>query len=186
MSENNDFTVPAGWGQVKPTIVLDLPSGSKVKVRELEIQDLLKLGVLDIVDSFSQEALPKQTPKGSSVEKKFLEDVAANKDQFEKMIDVMNKITAQAVVVPPVVYVPPPPEGQPESELKEGVVYAHLVPLEDRLAIFEKAVAGMEDLFRSGEGQADDVASVADVQDVQLPAEPASGDIASHPSLLPE
>ncbi|QNJ55333.1 tail assembly chaperone [Gordonia phage LittleFella] len=183
---DTDFSVPEGWGQVKPRQVLDLPSGSKVLIKELDLPDLLNLGILDIVDQFSQEALPAASIKGSSAEKKFLKDLAENKGQFDKMLDVMNKVTAAAVVKPPVIYLPPAPEGEPEKEPEEGKVYAHLVPIEDRLAIFEKGVAGMEDLFRSREGQAQDVAAVADVQDVQQDPVGTSGDIAPHPSLLPE
>jgi len=182
---NEEVFVPTGWGQVKPRTVLDLPSGSKVLIRELEIQDLLSLGILDIVDQFSQEILPKASVKGKSVEKKFLQDVAENSDQFEKMVDVMNKITASAVIKPSVTYAPLPENGQRE-DLDPNKVYAHLVPLEDRLQIFEKAVAGMEDLFRSGEGQTEGVAAVADEQSVPDNASPAYRDIEPRPGLLSE
>ena len=183
---DQDYAVPAGWGQVRPLQTVELPSGGRVLVRELEIQDLLNLDILDIVDSFSQEALPKASVKGSNSEAQFLKNVAENKDQFDKMVDVMNRVAAQAIVKPVVTYVPPPKPGEAEQEAVEGKVYAHLIPLEDRLAVFNKAVAGMEDLFRDSTEQAENVGAVADVQEVQLPAEPASGDIASHPSLLPE
>ncbi|AWY06125.1 tail assembly chaperone [Gordonia phage Suzy] len=182
----DDFKISNGWGRVKPMMALDLPSESRVLIRELEIQDLLKMGILDLVDSFSQEILPKNTPKGDSAEKKFLQDLAENSGQFEKMVDVMNQIAAAAIVKPAVTYVAPPQPGSQPEDLDPDKVYAHLIPLEDRLAIFEKAVAGMDDLFRTGEGQAEGVAAVADVQGV--PANPggAHRSVASHPSLLSE
>ncbi|AOE44832.1 tail assembly chaperone [Gordonia phage Terapin] len=183
---NEELTLAAGWGQVKPHHVLDLPSGSKVLVKELEIQDLLKMGILDLVDSFSQEILPKNTPKGGSAEKQFLQDLAENSGQFEKMVDVMNQIAASAVAKPPVTYVAPPKPGTPAEDLDPDKIYAHLIPLEDRIAIFEKAVVGMEDLFRPGEGQAEGVADMANVQGVPENSGGAHRSVASHPSLLSE
>lgn len=168
-----DTGLVSGWGQVKPRLRLELPSGSRVLLQELEIPDLLGLGILDIVDQFSQELLPKPDPKKGkeSAEKEFLADLTKNKDQFNSMLDVVDKIVASAVIEPKVTYVPPVKEGEPDPLLEEGKIYAHLIPIDDRMTIFEKAVAGMEDLFRSGEGQAEGVADVADGESVREDSE---------------
>lgn len=151
-----------GWGQLSEFFELDLPSGSTVLMRDLEVTELLDLGVLDIMDKFTQLALPDLegvTPdKVSDLDLKTLSD---SSEDFKKIFNTIDRICARAVVKPNVSLLKEGEDPDPEK------VYANLIPLNDRIAIFEEAVDNMKDLFQSGEGQAADVANLPDVQKLQ-------------------
>lgn len=153
-----------GWGQLKENFELDLPSGAKVLMRELEVTELINLGVLDIIDKFTQLTLPNDASESAQQQLALL---AERSDDFKNVFQVVGKICRSSVVKPTIEDLPAGEQPIP------GHFYAHLIPFADQLAIFEEAVDGMSDLFQSGEGQAETVAALPDVEDVEHAAKSA-------------
>lgn len=166
---NAEVFIPNGWGAPKPTRVLDLPSGGKVRIRELEIPDLLKLGVLDVVDTFTKKVLPKTPGKKAkaATEDKLAEKLMRNPDQLDSMLVVVDKICVEAIVYPEVSLKP----EDPAEALDPNKFYAHLIPFEDRMEVFAKSSSSLEEYFQAGGEQADAVGAVEESASVQLPSE---------------
>ncbi len=182
-SAQNNVEIPSGWGQVRPSSPLNLPSGARVLYQRLEITELIGLGVLDMVDTFTQEVLPKDDASFQAAQKAMAGEIMGDKDRFESVMESIYKIAAKAIVKPEVIYIDP---SERKEALPEGKVFAHLIPMEDCIFVFEHSVEGMKDLFRAGEEQADAVADVADGEGDALPSEPTARHRGEEPSVLPE
>lgn len=163
---------PKGWGQVKESFDLTLPSGAHVRVRELEVSDLIDLGVLDILDTFTQKVLPKNATeaKKKKADEEFANNLVRDKEKFTGMMDVVDAVCARAIVEPKVLI-----EKDPDKVV-EGSFYAHLIPMDDRMEVFGAAVKSMDGLFPSGDGQAEAVEPVAGEQSSVNKTKRASGD----------
>jgi len=159
---SNPAFVPAGWGAVKPKFDLDLPSGARVKVEHLEITELLQLGIIDSIDSFSKKLLPAvqdAASSGKSQEEIVGENVVKDIDQFGDVLKVVDKVVARAIVEPKVHVAPKSKKGK-NPELDPDKFYAHLIPLEDRMAVFEAVLPDMSDTFQPGGGSSAGVENV--------------------------
>lgn len=150
--------VKSGWG-VATDPIIELPSGSRVMVKELDIPEIIAIGVLDLVDRFSQEAVPEDDTKPKS-SKEIVRDVTKDPERLKVMTKVANKVAAAAVVKPTVYLLA---DGE---EVEEGKIYAHLIPFDDRMEIFAKAVAPLGSFLAAGEEQADDVVPLEDGESV--------------------
>lgn len=159
-------SLPQGWGQVKSRIELGLPSGAKVLVEKIEVTDLLSLGLLDSLDTFTQKLIPsaedkdKAAQSGKTEEEIFGERVLNDIEQFADVIKVVDKVVSRSVVEPRVLL------ADGDAPLDPSRVYAHLIPLEDRMAIFEAVLPDMTDTFPPGGGSSDGVATVENVEAV--------------------
>ena len=158
-------SVSPAWGrQASAYQSLDLPSGSRVKIRKLELVDLIALGLMDLLDSFSQQVFAEDSEGkttqeiGSEILKG--DDVA----KIGKVIEMTAKISAAAVVEPKVHLLS---EGE---EMDPDKVYAHLIPFEDQMTIFEAVIPSMEGTFRDGEGSPVPLADVENGEGLQHPA----------------
>lgn len=166
-TENPDISVVEGWGQQKGLKILELPSGSRVQIKEVDVPELIKLGALDLVDTFTQEALPEDQSKKKKkkIQDNFAEDISKNKEKMSTMIDVVDRIVVASIVKPKVHFLE---EG---AEPEEGKYYVNFVAFEDKIFIFEKAVASLGDFLADSSGQTENVADLADVKNVELPSE---------------
>ena len=164
------YTTPSGWGVVKPRLDLRLPSGAFVQIEPLELTELLQLGIIDSIDSFSQKLLPAVQGQASQLsEEELSKNVLKDASQLGGVLEVVNKVVSRAIVQPQVHVLAE--DAVPE----QGKLYAHLIPLEDRMAVFEAVLPDMSDTFPAGGGPADGVANVADGEVVQHEAEQPSG-----------
>lgn len=170
MSDLNNTAVSAGWGKPKESIVLELPSGNgKVRIKDLEIPDLVRLGVLDVLDTFTKKVLPKEPGKKKKTQDQSVADrIMQNPDQLTGMLEVIDKVIAEAIIEPKVSLRVPieGAEGQYEP-LDEDKIYAHLVPFEDKMEVFSRSTGSMEEYFRAGGEQTADVGAVEESEGVQ-------------------
>lgn len=139
------------WGYVKPDRKVTLPSGASVTLRQLEIPDLVSLGVLDKMDSFTPKVL-------GTGKKKKNEDPAISSEKMADLVKVLDSIAVAAIVNPKV---SPDPE---DGKFVEGVRYASKIPMEDKMFVFQNSFSGMEEFFRLGGGQAASLGNVASVE----------------------
>lgn len=133
------------WGQIQPKKELELPSGAKVLVRELDILEIVRLGLVDKIDSFTARALPKSETGGK--------DESEGADLFrdpEKMAALTAAI--DAVVVASVVKPKVHPQPADAADILEGRIYVHLIPFADRMEIFNHSFKSLE-AFGSFRGQ---------------------------------
>ena len=157
---------PAAWGRAKPRKDLVLPSGARVLVEKIELTDLLSLGILDSVDSFTQKLLPDSSvPQEKKTEEDLADQVLGDMNRFSDIVKVVDKVVCRAVVQPRVHPMPTDEDGN-EIPVQDDKIYAHLIPLEDRMAIFEEVLPEMSDTFPAGGGPAAGVEAVANVQEL--------------------
>ena len=168
--------VPSGWGQVKPGFDLELPSGALVRIERMEIADLLGLGILDSIDTFTQKLLPSEGKHGAdqSAEQELGNRIMNDLSQFSDVLEMVDKVIARAVVKPQLHLAPFNDNGEP-LPLQDGKIYAHLVPLEDKMAIFQAVIPEMDDTFPDSDQSAAGVADLEDVQGVPSQADSAPG-----------
>lgn len=171
-SPTQPANLPSGWG-VPKNLIFDevLPSGAKVRLRKLEMEDLISMGLLDQLDTFSPEAISgvNELQEKSSEEKK---EYGKRLIELFKMVD---KIVVAALLSPKVL---PKPENLEDPRI-EGQLYVDGIPQEDRMHIFETAAEDMSSFLRIGEGQSGDVGSVEAGSVVPNEAVPASGALGS-------
>ena len=153
-------SVASGWGQVKPTIELDLPSGSKVLIQELDIPKMIELGVLDQLDSFTGKVLPKEPKKGKKA-KKEEEPEMPDGEQLGVIMTVMDKVVAAVLIEPKVEYIEDIANADPSK------IYSNLIPLPDKMEIFNKGFASMLEFLGASGGQAPDLGNLAAGKNIQ-------------------
>ncbi len=166
MSDTDSTPTPSygggGWGRAVPARDFTTPSGGLCQVKDITIEQMIELGVLDKLDSFGKRVLPQDKPgkkkKAQSVEEAILEKP---QDMFG-MFEAIDKVILAAVVQPKLEPKPPKNEDGTEPELDEELRYVHLVPMQDRVAIFKEVTPDMSAFFRDSGSQADGVADVAD------------------------
>lgn len=141
---------PDAWisGGVGGMEDLTVPSGQLCLVRRPGMQGLIKAGILHNVDSLSQivnekhlmriEGKPDQINMASLME---------DDSGMDEVLHVMDKVICHVVVKPEIHRTP-----NDVTLRKPGVVYADMVDLVDKMAIFNYAVGGTRDMerFRGG------------------------------------
>jgi hypothetical protein len=164
----------SGWGK-KATDEFDinLPSGTRCRARKLSMEDAMSLGLLESLDMFTtalMKPILEDAEKGKAPEdgnQKELLKSLSDPEKRAKFFGTVNRIVQHTVVKPKVVL-----QTDAEGNVGEGEVFAGDIPFTDKMFIFN-AVFGNEGnaiaTFRAG--QADDVATVAAVPGVQVPAE---------------
>lgn len=146
------------WGMTKPTLEIDLPSGAKCSVRSLEIATMVELDILDKMDAFTPKVL------GTSKRKKPTEE-RITPEKMADLITIMDKVVVSCVVSPKISA--KPPEGEEEVV---GKRYVHLIPVADKLKIFEASFRGMDELFRISREQIAAMGAMEEVEGIkQIP-----------------
>lgn len=132
---------------------LTVPSGQLCLVRRPGLEGLMKAGVLHNVDSLSQivneKHLSRVKGKGSAPEQAEI-NMSSLMDDPEGMAEVthvIDKIVCHCVVKPEIHMTP-----NDVTRRQQGVVYADMVDLVDKMFIFNYVVGGTRDLesFRNG------------------------------------
>lgn len=177
-------------------------SGSKCLIRDLDLEDVVELGLLDEMDSLTaivqtdhldrvQKGAKPQDRKAKSPtkaqvaadEEKQLREMLRNKESFDKIRSVVDKVVAQCVVEPklydpwiddPNNATPDNPQGRrklEQNERDENRAYLDYVNFADKMGIFQAVFGGMESLqqFREAADQ-----SLGDLEDVAKPERSAS------------
>lgn len=187
---------PAGWA-VPTQFDLDVPSGGKVLVRKLGMEDIIELGMVDKLDVFG--AIAGKGPKKPQDHKKKKKDsdnelleIFRGKGNFNKMMDMINLLVKHSIIKPQVFSKPEdvidPDTGEAfPAERVEGRFYVDQIPFTDRMFIFNEVIGkelggdGMED-FREESEQ--NLGTLAEVTGDELPAESTAANSEPSESVL--
>ena len=160
MTTSNPYEVTAWGAPQAPYRDLELPSGHKCQVRDLKMEDILALGIVNDLDDFGANLLPKQPNrttrrKQTEAQKKAAEEAEikhimgamSDDSRFGQIRGVLDKVVVATVIQPALHHVPE--EGQ---EREPGKVYVDYVDFLDKLTIFTDVFKGMGEMadFREG------------------------------------
>jgi hypothetical protein len=154
-------------GRTGSGIELELPSGNTCLVKRPGVQGLIKLGVLDSLDSLT--ALVQKQHLDTNDPKKMQQAVAELARKPADLLEGMKTVdkVVCSVVSAPVVMMPP----ESEEDRLPDALYADDVDEEDKMFIFQFAVGGTRDVTSFREEQQKLMGGISAVQDVPLPAE---------------
>lgn len=142
---------PNAWlaGGVGGLEDLTVPSGQVCLVRRPGMQGLIKAGVLRNVDSLSQIVNEKHLMRvdGKATDEINMQSLLADEEGMDEVLHVMDKVICHVVVKPEVHMTP-----NDVTLRQPKVVYADMIDLVDKMAIFNYAVGGTRDMesFRAG------------------------------------
>ena len=163
-----DRYAPKQWGG-NSFEDLTVPSGQTCLVRRPGVEGLVQAGVLKDIDSLSAivdtehvQRAKGTKPKSDADIKNLLNDEAT----LVNIIHTMDKIVTYVVVKPEVQMVP-----NDITSREDGVIYADMIDLEDKMFIMNFAVGGTRDLERFREEFDESVASLESGEDVEDKAE---------------
>jgi hypothetical protein len=186
---NNSWT-PAGR---KDAEVFTTPSGNKCVIRELELDDVLDLGIIDRMDSLTGivqedhiDRVSGKKKKGKQLEKSKSKDDMAfmrslkDKDKRAEVTEMIEMIAVACVVKPklhspwindPNSATPDNPDGRRKLEKNErepDKAYVDYVNFVDKLAIFHEVFGGMERLQQFREAADEGVGDLADEPESEM------------------
>lgn len=150
-------------------------SGQEVKIRRLDMGDLLKLGIGEEMD-FMTKALMSSEKKETGTDA--VASAVMGAGNFENMEGMINKVVLAGLITPRV-HTPPMkefvgPKGLTlvvdEEAKKENVLYVDDVPFTDRMELFS-VIFDSDGLATFRGEQADGVGDVETVPSVSLPAD---------------
>lgn len=168
--EENRYAV-TGWGQNVP-FDYALPSGQKCLLKQLEMEEILALGIVDQLDTFTNGLITKPEAPGKktkkSTAKQEMDETAAifellkDKERYDQLIGTVNKVVMAGVVLPKI-------HDQPEDELtrKAGVAYIDQIGFMDKMSIFTQCFRGLGDTTRFHGEQAAGLGDVAEVESAE-------------------
>lgn len=159
MSNSYELT---GWAKAKDPSIRDitLPSGQVCQIRNLKMEDIFVLGIVDDLDDFGTALMPKQPTRAAkrsgAAAKKAQEDAElkrimsflSDSQKFDTISGVLNKVVAKCVLQPALADLPE--DGKDRDPEK---IYVDQVDFMDRLEIFNQVFSGMGDMARFREGQ---------------------------------
>lgn len=145
VGDGEDKYAPSSWGAgTSGETVEDLlcPSGQLALVRRPGVEGLLKAGILHQLDSLTALVQQNLDGKNASTEAA-LDDMMRDPEKLANMMRIIDKVVCYVVVKPEVQTTP-----DDITRRQDGVVYADMVDLEDKLFILNYAVGGTRDLER--------------------------------------
>lgn len=149
-------TSPRDW-RARP-VPLELPSGNTCLVRKTSLEVFLAKGMIP------NSLLPIVTKALRDGRSPADDDLEVDPDMLSDMVELFNSITLHCVVEPEVRSVPRDDEGKvvPLSERDQDAIYVDEVDFDDKAALFEWAISGVN-RFRPSGGEPN--SSVADVSE---------------------
>lgn len=134
---------------------LEVPSGQICQVRRPGPEGLIRAGVINSIDSLTgivqNELIPSADGSTKIDPAKLVENVKA----MEEVIHVTDRIVCYVVLQPEIVMTP-----NDVTTREDGVIYADMVGLEDKMFIMQYALGGTRDLETFRTESAADVASM--------------------------
>ncbi|QXO13679.1 tail assembly chaperone [Gordonia phage DumpTruck] len=151
-NQKNPYEVTS-WGQDSGLFDIELPSGQVCQARKLEMEDIIRLGLINDLDTFTtlygDEDEIKQT---SDID--FIKKISEG-DGFGRLLNTLNLVTIECVVQPQVWPVP-----DQKKERKSNRVYIDAIKFEDKMFIFSKVFTGMSAMADFREEPGDDLGAV--------------------------
>lgn len=132
----------SAWG-TQTTFEVTVPSGQTCLCRELTVERLIEMGLLQAINSLqgivTNNVLPSAEGKpGVQVD---MASLIQNADKLTAVLELVNTIVCEAVVAP---VVHPVPEAG--SERVNGVVYVDSISMTDRFALFGEVTGNLDSL----------------------------------------
>ncbi len=142
---HEDEYAVTGWNFSEKFFDLTLPSGQRCQVRKLEMEDILRMNLVNELDTFSaaiqvgddKDDKRSDEERGTDVMKKLTEQA----DGLSKFQGTMDKVIMECVQKPSV---QPAPKGN--SKRKPGVAYIDAIGFMDKMTIFSAVFDGMSDM----------------------------------------
>lgn len=132
----------SAWG-AQTQFEVTTPSGQKCLCRELTVERLIEMGLLQAINSLegivANQVLPKA--EGKPTVQVNMAELVQNADKLTAVLELVNTIVVEAVVAPKIYAVP---EGG--EERVNGLVYVDSIGMTDRFAIFGEVTGGLESL----------------------------------------
>jgi hypothetical protein len=181
-------------------------SGSKCLIRDLELEDVVELGLIDQMDSLTaivqtdhldrvqkgkkpEDRKSKQPTKAQAAadEERQLREMLRNKDSFEKIKEVVDKVVSQCVVEPklydpwiddPNAVTADNPRGRRKLDADERDperAYLDYVNFVDKMGIFQEVFGGMESLQQFREAADQSVGTLENVAESERPTRRPTG-----------
>ena len=144
---------PTAWG--KSTLRdVTLPSGQVCQIRPLEMEDIIQLGLMDIMDAQAMQAAPQDHLGNGGVPQSIPDNVLKD-GAMNKMIGAIDDIIP-GVVVQPTVRSAFSGSGTaktrvPENFREQGVVYTDQISMEDKFELFSEAMGGIDSTAKFSE-----------------------------------
>lgn len=191
MSENQ-YAVTA-WGPSEATTKeLTLPSGQQCLVQFIEMEDVIALGVVNQLDTFTggmlSQALdpnakkPKKTSKKNDA-KKWLEALK-DKEKFDNLMFAVDKIIMKAVIAPKIHPEPVADESGIVPAKIKGQAYIDQVKFNDKMEIFSLVFNNLGDMSSFHGGQTSGVGDVAAVEGIPRDTLSTGGNVGDQGVLL--
>lgn len=167
MTENK-YAV-TGWAvQGDQQYDLQLPSGQLCLVRKLEMERIVELGIMDALDTFTNQIPMDNKKKSKKVqegdEARAFMDMLKNKEAFAKLQNTVNTVVMDCVVQPKIHALPETnPDGDELEPRDPTAVYIDALKFSDKMAIFQDVFDGMGEMSAFRPGQTDPVGTMAEV-----------------------
>lgn len=165
-ARGNEFKLPfpyvVGHGQITEDEIPNFRGkGQLVKLRRLDMGDLLKLGIAEELDFMTKGLLNEDKPQDTG--KNAVESVILKAGNFARMETMINTVCLAGILQPKLQAVP-----LHENARQPGQTYIDSIPFQDRMELFS-IIFESEGLSTFLEKQEASVGDVADVPSVQLP-----------------
>lgn len=194
MSQDQEYAVTAWGTEGANTKTLTLPSGQRCLVQLLEMEDVIALGVVDQLDTFTggmlSAALSGETPKKETKKGKKKNDAEkwmdALKDnaKFLKLMDAVEKIIMRAVIKPTI---HPTPVADKEGNVPEkvpGQAYIDQINFNDKMEIFGVVFNNLGDMSSFHDGPTSGVGDVEPSEGLPRATIPTTGAVGDQGLLL--
>ncbi len=145
------------WGG-SAFIELEVPSGQLCLVRRPGVEGLINAGVLQSLDSLSAIVYTEHVEKNNGKrppKQRDIKDIVSDEAAMISLIHTLDKITCYVVVKPEVQMTP-----NDITNRKDGVVYADMIDIGDKMFIMNFAIGGTRDLERFREEYNESLASL--------------------------
>lgn len=165
------------WGSIGGYEDLTVPSGQLCLVKRPGVQGLMAAGVLHNIDGLTAMVNQKHikrvkggpssvapgVPDPASLD---MQSILKDPEALDSIMHTVDRVVCHVVIKPEVTMTP-----NDVTRRRDGVIYADMVDLVDKMFIFNFAVGGSRDLetFRGGLGEA--VGSLDDGEGVEGPPE---------------
>lgn len=192
-SSDTDKYAPTIWGTTNE-YDFTTPSGQVCRLRRMDPVELIGQGLLSSLDFLTGDVLANAVPNGRKtamqkakenkekvgsskksaeqaeleMREKALRELLSNPERMSEFTKTLDKVLVAVVIAPPL-HLPPQPskEGDPKPDREEGLVYTDTVDFNDKMAIFNRATAGVTKLEPFREESAEPVGTVAPIASVR-------------------
>lgn len=191
MPANSNYKVSAWTAKREREHEYTTTSGAKCLLRDLEMEDIIELGIINEMDSLSalvqtehidrvagktkgRKATKLAQQKAEEAERRSLIQLMSDKEKFGQISNVLNKIVMRCVISPQILdpWITDPniiddenPEGRRKltrDERDPDAAYIDYIDLPDKMAIFGKVFQSMDNLEKFREESQADLGSVED------------------------